>query len=197
VIAGLVLAAGISSRLGRSKQLEPVGGVPLLQHAVDAAATSRLDEMVVVLGARAAEIEAAVRWPPHSRRVLNERFAIGQSTSLLVGLDALGPEVEAAVVLLGDQPGIRPEAIDAVLAAHAEGKGPVVQATYAGRPAHPTLLARSVWPELASLAGDQGARSAIAAHPGWRTTVEVGGEPPPDVDTEEDLARLRAAFERR
>jgi molybdenum cofactor cytidylyltransferase len=195
VIAGLVLAAGTSSRLGRTKQLEPVDGVPLLQHAVDAAAASRLDEVVVVLGARAAEIEAAVRWPPGSRWVLNERFSVGQSTSLLAGLAALGPEVEAVVVLLGDQPGIRPQAIDALIAAHAEGKGPVVQATYGGRPAHPTLLARDVWRDLAALTGDQGARSAIAAHPQWRTGVEVGGDPPPDVDTEEDLARVRAARE--
>jgi molybdenum cofactor cytidylyltransferase len=195
VIAGLVLAAGTSSRRGRTKQLELVDGVPLLQHAVDAAAASRLDEVVVVLGARAAEIEAAVRWPPRSRWVLNERFAVGQSTSLLAGLAALGPEVEAVVVLLGDQPGIRPQAIDALIAAHAEGKGPVVQATYGGRPAHPTLLARGVWRDLAALTGDQGARSAIAAHPQWRTGIEVGGDPPPDVDTEEDLARVRDARE--
>jgi molybdenum cofactor cytidylyltransferase len=193
VIAGLVLAAGTSSRFGRTKQLEPLDGVPLLQHAVDAAAASRLDEIVVVLGARAAHIEAAVRWPDRCRRVLNERFAIGQSTSLLAGLAALGPDVEGVVVLLGDQPGVRPEAIDAVVAAHAEGRGPVVQAAYGGRPGHPTLLTREVWPDLARLTGDEGARSAIAAHPEWRTTVEVGGDLPPDVDTEEDLTRLRAA----
>ena len=100
------------------------------------------------------------------------------------------------MVLLGDQPGVEPGAIDAVIAAFRSGAGPVIQAAYSGRPAHPTLMARTVWaPLLAEIGGDEGARSALTRHPEWRSTVELGGEPPDDVDTEMDYERARGRFE--
>jgi molybdenum cofactor cytidylyltransferase len=98
-------------------------------------------------------------------------------------------------VLLGDQPGIRPDAIAAVVGAWKEGGNMVIQASYDGRAAHPTLFDRSVWTELESMSGDEGGRSLLANRPEWRVTVEVGGKPPDDIDTEEDYQRVRAAFE--
>jgi molybdenum cofactor cytidylyltransferase len=128
--------------------------------------------------------------------VVNADFGEGQSTSLRAGLRAAGTEAQAAVVLLGDQPGIRPQAIASVVEAWRGGRALVVQASYGGRAAHPTLFDRAVWPDLEQAAGDEGARSILAGHPEWRSTVEVGGTPPHDIDTEADYARVKDAFER-
>jgi molybdenum cofactor cytidylyltransferase len=195
LIAGVILAAGTSSRLGRPKQLLELAGKPVLQHVLDVAEASLLDEMVVVLGHNAAEVEGAVRLSHRARVTHNPDYAEGQSTSFHAGLRATGPDADAAVVLLGDQPGLRTEVIDSVIEAYRGGAGPVVQASYSGQPAHPTLFARSVWPQLEAVRGDRGARAVLEAHPEWRTLVDVGGEPPDDIDTEQDYARVRQAME--
>lgn len=190
MIAAVVLAAGSSSRLGRPKQLLLWRGRPLLQHVVDVAVATEVDEIVVVLGHEAERVEAALEPRAGVRTVVNPDHAAGQSTSLRVGLEAAGPEASAAVVLLGDQPEVTRDAVRAVLEAYRDGGGPVVRATYSGRPGHPVLLDRSVWDEVTAVTGDRGARDAIRDNPGWVTDVELGGSPPEDVDTEEDYARL-------
>lgn len=196
MISGIVLAAGRSSRMGRPKQLLELAGRPLLQHVLDVAERAPLEEIVLVLGDSAGPVWAALRPGPRVRVALNRGFAEGQSTSLRTGIWALSPDAEAAVVLLGDQPGVRADAVAAVVESFRAGAGPVVQTTYGGRPGHPVLFARPVWAELEGAAGDEGARGVLAAHPEWRRTVEVGGEPPTDVDDEEDYRRIRDAFER-
>jgi molybdenum cofactor cytidylyltransferase len=195
VITGIVLAAGTSSRLGRPKQLLELRGKPVVQHVIEAALTAGLDEVVVVVGHASNEVAAAVPMDDRVRVVTNPDYPEGQSTSLRAGLRAAGPRTLAAVVLLGDQPGVRADAIVALVDGWHSGSGPVVQASYGGRPTHPILLDRSVWHQVAEGAGDEGARSVLAEHPGWRSTVEVGGDPPEDIDTEEDYRRLLAAFD--
>ena len=163
----------------------------VLQHVLDAADASALDRIVLVLGAAADEIQTSIRLPARSGIALNRDFQTGQSGSLKAGLDAVDAhDAKAAVVLLGDQPGVRPAAIDAVIRAWRAEPARIVQAAYGGRPAHPTLLDRSLWPEAEGLRGDEGARSILAAHPEWIRTVEVGGGRPADIDTEEDYARV-------
>jgi molybdenum cofactor cytidylyltransferase len=190
MIGGIVLAAGTSSRLGRPKQLLDLSGRPVLQWVLDAARASALDDVVVVLGHAAREIQEAVTFDQRVRPVMNPDFAQGQSTSLRAGLGALAEETEAAVIMLADQPGLRPDAIDAVIGSWRRKGRPVVQASYSGKPAHPTLLARQLWPELAARSGDEGARGFIASRRSSRTLVEVGGRPPDDIDTEEDYRRV-------
>ena len=194
MITAIVLAAGSSSRLGRPKQLLDLGGRPVLQHVIDAAAQAGLDEIAVIVGHAAEQVAEAVNLPPQARLVHNPDHAMGQSTSLRAGLRAANPTSGAAVVLLGDQPGVRLDAIAAVAQVWREGEGPIVQASYQGRLAHPTLFDRSLWPELEGAAGDEGARGLLAVHPEWVRPVEVGGRPPDDIDTEQDYARVRAAF---
>lgn len=186
----MVLGAGTSSRLGRPKQLLLYRGRPVLQHSVDAAAAAGLDDVVVVLGHAAEEVEAVLSLPAVARTVVNRDYAAGQSTSLRAGLQAAHPDARAAVVLLGDQPGVSPQVIRALVDAYKRGGCTVVQAAYGGRPGHPLLLDRAVWPEVESVRGDTGARGLLARHPEWVVCVEVGGEPPPDVDTWEDYERL-------
>jgi CTP:molybdopterin cytidylyltransferase MocA len=192
-VGALILAAGRSARLGQPKQLLPLEGRPLLQHAVDAAAAAGLPRIVVVLGHAAERVAAALALPAAAWIVVAARHAEGQAASLAAGLAALEEEdaVEAALVLLGDQPTVSPAAIRAVAGAYRAGGPPILRASYGGRPGHPVLLARPVWAEAMALEGDRGARALIAG--GARVgAVEVAGEPPPDVDTWEDWERLRA-----
>jgi molybdenum cofactor cytidylyltransferase len=190
LISGIILAAGTSSRLGRPKQLLPLAGKPLLQHAVDAAHQAGLDEVVVVLGHEAGEVAATLSLPEGARTVFNPNYVEGQSSSLRAGLQAVSTEARGAVVLLGDQPGITPEAIRAVVRSFEEAGGPVVQAAYGGRPGHPVLFDRRIWPEVETVEGDVGARDILSGHPEWVTTVDVGGEPPSDIDTWGDYRRV-------
>ena len=194
-LSGVVLAAGASTRLGRPKQLLPLAGRPLLQHVLDEAAASSLDEVILVLGHRAEEIRAALALPARrpDRVVVNPEHAAGQSGSLRLGLRSADPRATGAAILLGDQPGVTARLIDRVAAAFRAGDAPVARPVYAagGRRVlgHPVVLARRIWPEVERLGGDQGARTLLAAHPDWVLEVPVEGEPPADVDTWEDYER--------
>ncbi len=193
-VGGIILAAGHGARMGRPKQLSALDGRPLLQHVIDAAAAARLDGVVVVLGHAFEEVAAALGLPAGVTIAVNPLHAQGQSTSLRAGLARMPDRAAAAAILLGDQPEIRSEAIRAVAEAQARSAAPILRAAYGGRPAHPVVLARAVWEEAAAQRGDSGARALISAHAGEVELVEVGGDPPQDIDTPGDLERLRARW---
>jgi len=162
----------------------------MLQHAIDAAAAAGVDEIVVVLGHDAERIEAALRLPGRARIVVNPDFASGQASSLRAGLAATAPGTEAAVILLGDQPGVSPAAIRAVADAYGAARAPIVRSAYGGEPGHPVLLARETWEGVAAPNADVGARELVAAHPDWVLDAEVPGTAPPDIDTPDDYERI-------
>src|SRR5438094_80706 len=118
MIAGLVLAAGQASRMGRPKQFLSVGGRPMVRHAIDAAAGAGLSEVIVVFGpgAEAAMGAFADDEPAGVRAAWNPDSRSGQASSLRVGLQAMAEDADAAVVLLADQPTVRADAIRAVVA---------------------------------------------------------------------------------
>jgi CTP:molybdopterin cytidylyltransferase MocA len=188
MISAVVLAAGASTRFGAIKQLARVRGRTLLQHVVDTAAAAGLDEVIVVLGHEAAAVAATLDLPPGARTVVNPAFAEGQSTSLATGLAACDASSEAAVILLADQPGIATEHVRALAAAFRERGGEIVRLRFRDAPG-PTLLARSVWTDVRSLAGDTGARALADAQPERVRWVDVDAEAPTDVDRPEDLPR--------
>jgi molybdenum cofactor cytidylyltransferase len=192
LIGGVVLAAGSSSRLGRPKQLLDLDGKPVLQHVVDACAASRLDEIVIVIGHEGNAVQASLRLPENARVKLNPDYSEGQSTSLAMGLTSLSPTVSVAVVVLGDQPGIRSEMIETVIEASATS--PIVRATYGGVPGHPVSFARSEWGEVCGEPSDAGARHYLDANPHKVFEVDLGDEPPADIDTEADYASLRSSW---
>lgn len=214
-LSGVILAAGGSTRMGRPKQLLPLAGRPLLQHVVDAILGSRLDEVILVLGAHADEIRQALRVPDGERVrvIVNDGWAAGQSTSLCAGIAAVGERAIAAAVLLGDQPHVSAPLIDRLADELLAAGLPIVRPLYAasgppgvdphtsvcaappagrghGVPGHPVFLARAVWPDLARLAGDAGARALIAARPDLVHEVPVEGAPPADVDTWRDYEEI-------
>jgi molybdenum cofactor cytidylyltransferase len=193
-MVGVILAAGASTRMGEPKQLLPLAGRALLQHAVDAAGGAALAEIVVVLGYAADEVRAAVTLPAHARIVVNERWIEGQSASLACGLAAAGPDATAAVVLLGDQPHVTSALIDAVVAAFARADAPIVRPVWTSddrtpQPGHPVVLARSVWASVATITGDRGARALFETHPEWVREVAMPGAPLADIDDRADYRR--------
>jgi CTP:molybdopterin cytidylyltransferase MocA len=182
-VGALVLAAGAGRRFGGVKQLADVDGRPLLEHA--ALAVVHRTPRVVVLGHAADEIRSVVDLHG-AEPVFCADWAVGQAASLRCGVAALGA-VDAAVVLLGDMPGVTASAVEAVVAAW-DGTADAVRATYDGAPAHPVLLGRDLLDRAADLRGDVGFRSLLERARVIR--VEAGHlADPGDIDTREELAR--------
>jgi molybdenum cofactor cytidylyltransferase len=182
-IAALVLAAGASTRFGSPKQLAPVGDRTMLRSVIDLAREVGLDPIVVVL-------PPAIGAPPDTVQVVNEHPEEGLSRSLRLGIAAMPPEVDAAVILLGDQPTVAPGTIRLLLDA-ARPDRPVIAGRANGHLAPPVLLMRDAFGFAMEAKGDEGLRSMLADNPELVTSVEVGSHAP-DVDTPADLERLPA-----
>lgn len=191
MIAAVVLAAGSGSRFGASaKQLAELDGIPLLEHALRAVeAVPAIERIVVVLGARAAEIRAGVDLG-EAEVVVCEDWADGQAASLRCGIEAIAG-ADAAVLTLGDMPRITPEVIDAFAGlAGVYGSSVRARAVYDGKPGHPVVLGSAYFARIAALEGDVGAREVlkeIRAHPIECSHLCSAA----DVDTPEALEKLR------
>jgi CTP:molybdopterin cytidylyltransferase MocA len=177
--------------MGSPKQLLVVRGRPLLEHVVVQATASRLDEVLVVLGGSAERITAAVDMG-RARVVLNPDYATGMASSLRVGMAALGPEIERAVVILGDQPDVTASLIDELLELQASAGLPAAALSFGGLLHPPVVLDRELWPDLSSLQGDVGCRALIRSRPDLVAALPVSEDPrhPVDIDTPEDYERL-------
>jgi nicotine blue oxidoreductase len=187
----LLLAAGGGRRLGLGpKALLPYRGRPLLEHAVAVLRAGGCERVLVVLGAGAAEVRAAVRPDAGCTVVENPDWESGMGSSLRTGLASLAPEQDAALVALVDTPGVSAEAVARMLRAHAEGAR-LAAAAYAGKRAHPVLIGAEYWAEAARGAtGDAGARALLAAHAADLTLVECADiATPDDIDTPDAWAR--------
>ncbi len=190
-VLAVVLAAGASRRFGSPKLLATMGGRPVLQHVLDAVAEAGLENVVVVLGEQAAAIRDAVTWR-NERIEVNPRPMDGLSSSLRIGLDAAAEDrtVDAVLVLLGDQPSVRPGVIRTVLAAAETTPQPIVRVRYADDDApNPVLVRRAAWALAAGLSGDRGLGPLLAERADLVAEVAAQGSNP-DIDTPEDLARV-------
>ena len=191
-VAAVVLAAGAASRFGSPKALARLDGRPILEHVLDAVREAGIDDVIVVLGHAADEIEEGIDWL-EERRVRNPDPR-HLSSSLQVGIDAVAaidPPVRAAVIVLGDQPRTRPEVIRALLAAARSGDRPVVVPRYAdGGGANPVVLLADAFELVDEAIGDRGLGPVLASNDDLVTEVPVPGANP-DIDTPDDLARLQ------
>ena len=187
MIGGIVLAAGAGERFGGRKQLAELDGRPLLEHALAAMAAAPLDRVVVVLGAYADEVLAAVDLHG-AEPLVCERWREGMAASLRAGAHALA-DCDALVVALGDEPWLAPEAVARVVAARGGGTA-AVRAFYDGRPGHPVLIERELFGRLGRLRGDAGARALLAEVEVRRVDCDdLGGGG--DVDTSDALGEVR------
>jgi len=193
-VAGLVLAAGGGSRLGRPKALVAYGGELLVDRAARLLADGGCAPVLAVLGAAADEVRATAALPGTST-VDNPGWRTGMASSLRVGLGELR-DADAVVVTLVDMPLLGGEAVRRLIAARREGAEAAV-ATYSGSWGHPVLLSREVAAEVReAVRGDQGARVWLSRHPERVRTVPCDGTGDPrDVDVPEDLAALPAGEE--
>ena len=184
----VLLAAGGSSRLGRAKQLLPYLGRTLVEHAARTALASGAAEVVVVVGAEAAAVRAALAGL-RVRIVENGEWAEGMGGSIARGVAALGPDLDAAVVALGDQPRITPAHLRTLAERIGETGKPIVASSYDGVLGAPCAFAREEFARLAALEGDVGARRLVRSGEEPVEMVEFAGANL-DIDTPEDVRAL-------
>lgn len=187
----MVLAAGSASRFGSPKALALLEGRPLLEHVLDAVRTAGIEEIVVVLGHAAQQIEDGIDWLSEQR--VRNPDPRQLSSSLQVGLSAIleiEPPVREVVIVLGDQPRTRPEVIRALIAAGRASDRPVVIPHYSeGGGANPVLLRADAFGLVDEANGDRGLGPILAADPDLVLEVPVVGSNP-DIDRPSDLAEL-------
>jgi molybdenum cofactor cytidylyltransferase len=188
-ITGLVLAAGGSRRLGSPKQLLPYRDGTLLGHVLSVARSCPFDQLVVALGGYREEIEAAVDLGGADVAV-NEAFGEGCSSSIAAALSVVGPACDVLVLLLGDQPGVTPETVRALLGGR--GDSPLAACRYDDGRGHPLAFGRAVFSDLAALHGDKGVWKLLDRRAADVADVRVPGPIPRDVDTRADHAALLA-----
>ncbi len=182
---GVVLGAGRSSRFGTPKQLLPFGDTTMLGQVARNASASKLDRVFVVLGRASEELRGSVDFG-RSAVVENTAYGTGCASSLLAGMDAAGEDCEALILLLGDQPGVRTEIIDLVLAEWRRKRPWASVTSYDGALGHPFVFAREAFADLRALHGDKAVWKLIEAYPERVHRVEIEAPLPPDVDTPED-----------
>ena len=193
VIAGIVLAAGRSQRMGpTNKLLIDLDGKPMLRHVVETIAASKVHDVTVVTGHQPDRVAEAVGALEVTIRH-NPDYAAGLSTSVAAGLADLPARVDGAMIQLGDMPKVRTETIDRLIAAFNPVEGRVICVpTFNGRRGNPVLWGRRFFAELAQVTGDMGGRRIVADNP--EVVCEVATDDPgilADVDTPEALEALK------
>lgn len=192
-LAGIVLAAGQSTRMGaRNKLLQPLRGKSILRHAVEAQLEAGLSPVFVVTGHEQEAVAAALRELP-VRIVHNPDYASGLASSVKVGIAALPPQALGAVVSLGDMPNVTPQVIERLVGAHRDRpEALAVVPTLFGQRGNPVLLTREIFAAVSLLSGDRGARRLLDE--AGERVAEVAFEDPAiaiDVDTPEALRALQ------
>jgi xanthine dehydrogenase accessory factor len=189
-VAAILLAAGISSRMGEPKPLVQLAGRPLLVHALEALRHSDVSEIVVVLGAEADRVRREIALDG-TRTIVNPDYAEGMSTSIRAGVRAAAPEGEAFLIVLGDQPLVSVATINALVARSEATGARILVPTYCGVRGNPVLLHRSLSKDIDTIHGDVGCRDVVNGHAD--EIVEVSVDDPGiliDVDTPEEVRRV-------
>jgi molybdenum cofactor cytidylyltransferase len=195
--AGIILAAGESTRFGEPKQLLRLCGRFLLEWTLTAALDSNLDHVALVLGCEHERIRRSLvstTVHPKCEILVNPDYRSGQSTSLQTGIRRIRRDFLSVMFLLGDQPLVDAAFINFLLERWAASAKPICIPTHRGTRGNPALFGSAFYPALLKLAGDKGARDLIAGHPQQVLAVEIT-DPHVflDVDRREDvklIARL-------
>jgi len=185
-LAGLLLAAGESRRLGRPKQLVPVDGVPLVRRQTELLA-GLVDPLVVITGAYADEVGHALRGVD-CELAHNPRWIEGMGSSLAVGVAQVGPKPAGLLILLCDQYRLDRTTLVRLISAWRRTPGVAAACRWAGGNGAPAVFPASMLPALRNLHGDRGAKDLLARHP--ETCFIEAPQAAFDLDTPQDLERL-------
>lgn len=163
-IAAIIVAGGLSTRMGALKQLLPYGEQTVIEQIVSVLLQCPLAEVVVVTGHERQAVEARLTpWPV--RPVFNANYRAGEMlSSIQAGLAALAAEIQAALVVLGDQPQLEAGVVRQLIEAYQSGPGGLIMPSFKMRRGHPIVIDRAYWPEILALAGDQSLRDVTNAH---------------------------------
>jgi len=189
-ITGIILAAGLSRRMGTVKSLLPFGDTLLLDRVIENAYQSELANLVVVLGYEAEGIREKINFQ-ESQIIINPDYKMGQSSSLRAGLGAVPDDSNGAMFLLGDQPFVGKKIINDLIRAFEERPSNLIIPTCLGKRGNPVLAHRAIFQIIQEITGDTGAR--VLFHSLKEQIREVEVSDPGihlDVDTIEDYQQL-------
>ena len=192
--AGIILAAGASTRFGRPKQLLKLKGKYLIEWVLDAALASRLSHIVLVLGHAHQEILQALEQKiGHSKLSveINPDFNMGQSRSLFYGLSRINDRIATVMFLLADQPLVDAATLDFLLNSCIASDKDICVPTFEGQKRNPCIFKKAIFPQIMKVTGDIGARQIIKANPDRVLEVEI--DKPHfflDVDTPKDFEKV-------
>jgi molybdenum cofactor cytidylyltransferase len=193
-VAGVVPAAGSSSRLGRNKLLLELEGEPLVRRVARRAVEAGLSPVIVVLGFQAEAVAGALEGVP-VQAVMNSRHEEGMHTSVAVGIEAVPTGCEAAIVLLPDMPLVTIPMLTEMVGRFRGSRAPLIVSLYGETQAPPTLYARPLFRTLVA-AGPEGGRRVVREYAGQAVRVRWPVGLLADVDQPEDIERMRALLSR-
>lgn len=189
MIVAVLLAAGAGSRFGGQKLLADVRGVPLIRRSAERLVHGDVGSLLVVVPPLSLELRDALDGLSASFAT-NDDPTRGVGTSIATGIAAVPWTANAALIALADQP-LETQWISAVTSRYRQGDAQIVAPTFNGTPGHPVLFDKAVFPELAQLTGDRGAREVVLRDPGRTALLELGVPPARDVDTLADLRTMQ------
>ena len=194
-IEGVILAAGLSTRMGAPKLTIEIEGIPIIRRVVSAALESELHRVILVHSPSDSGVKEAlgsVATNPRLSQVVNPYPQAGMSSSLCTGMEALDREAAGVMILLGDQPGITADIINELLAAFRREQTKIIVPIVLGRRTTPVTFPATLFPELMEETGDIGGRNVLKRHADQVVELEMGeGYDDTDLDTPEDLAKIR------
>jgi len=190
-IAGVLLAAGTSSRMGRNKMLFELDGESVLRGAARRALAGGLSPLVVVLGHEAEKSRRELDGLP-CRIVINPDYEQGINSSLKTGISAVPAEAGAALVMLADMPYVSAEMIAGLIARYRSSAAPLVISDYEGVNAPPMLYDRSLFDELLAMTGEGCGRQVVKRHRDEAEVLPWPASALADIDVPEDYARIAA-----
>jgi molybdenum cofactor cytidylyltransferase len=193
-VAGVVLAAGLSSRMGRNKLLLDLGGKSVVRRAAEKALAAELAPVLVVVGHERERVEAELRGLP-CLPVVNEEYASGMNTSLRTGIAAVPDDCAGAVVLLADMPLVTVTMLRALCEAFAKGDAPLVVSTFGDVLAPPMLYGRALFPELRALTADACGKRVVKEHRGEAAELAWPASALADLDLPADVDRVLTQLE--
>ena len=184
----VVLAAGASTRLGTPKQLLPYNGTTFIRSTVETALLAKADSVHVVFGYEAKKMKLEIT-DLQVVIVVNPHWQNGISTSIRSGIQSLGSDIDAAIIVLCDQPKLSTSILNSLINTYVSTRAPIVTCKYAGTVGVPTLYDHRIFPELLALHGDHGAKTIIERYASERKEIDFsGGED--DIDTVVDQGIL-------